>query len=711
MELIFFQVLVEFWICIWCSMSNIVCGETIIIQSQNLSSVPYEDIPQKVTHLHLGYSIRYIPARAFSNFTELQHLNLKDNIIDYIDPTAFGDLTKVEELDLTNNNLVNITQIVWPYSLTKLNLTGNNVQEIVSDVFADCVNLTVLYLNDNNIIRTHENTFKGLGQLKYLTMANNELTIIPHFHQDNQKMRNLYLDNNRIGQFNSEGLVHLVSLEYLWLSGNQLIFVGCLPELPRLIKLNLTYNKIQEMEFCGTTSSLAYVYLNGNSFKHLPRFLAVETSLLYIKMGRNNIDILNETIQFQYLPKLQSISFDGNGLWMVEVAPCIPTTIHLYLNDNLLTIIDMMILARCSNVSHAHFENNKLVHINQFPYLPKLTELYLFANQIETLDPDALLQLPMLEILRLDGNKLQICPNISAQANSLIHLYLQTNKMIYLNDSCFEGMVKLMILNLDNNDLHAELNLPIITSIHSIYLSNNKMGTIPCEALRRISNVVLLDLNKNNMTIFCEDTTIILPKLETLILVSNKLEENLVLPPFPKLKILNIAHNNIGAIMQRSLHGMPMLSIFNGEDNNFTEIPSFSLCKCLSLTHLFFANNKIIYLRHASLSGLSKLQFISLNGNHLSTLPDLHAMVMPSDSLVVEVLRCPLVCNISICWEKDSMTSQVIVNSGVCVKPTEMIGQKLESLDKYTLGCYGKNIIYSTTRKKSNKYALTVKLS
>lgn len=133
--------------------------------------------------------------------------------------------------------------------------------------------------------------------------------------------------------------------------------------------------------------------------------------------------------------------------------------------------------------------------------------------------------------------------------------------------------------------------------------------------------------------------------LEELVLVNNSLTEFPALGNLPKLRLLNLNHNNLQRIPNNALDGISKLnqlrlegnrfsalpsSIFNSvskalelldlSSNSFTEIPVEALSAVKNLKYLDLSHNTIGVIRHKDFQNLRKLIEIRLNGNMLTNI-------------------------------------------------------------------------------------------
>ncbi|XP_037957112.1 uncharacterized protein LOC119687040 [Teleopsis dalmanni] len=141
-----------------------------------------------------------------------------------------------------------------------LNFSGNSLQVLQSERFLrlDLLNLQKIYLAHNQLIRIHENTFRGLSNLVELDLSENLLQHVPSetFQDYSSLMRlslsgnpirevkasafrylsfltTLELSNCQIERVENEAFVGMDNLEWLRLDGNRISFIQGTHILPK----------------------------------------------------------------------------------------------------------------------------------------------------------------------------------------------------------------------------------------------------------------------------------------------------------------------------------------------------------------------------------------------------------------------------------------------------------------------------------------------
>lgn len=107
--------------------------------------------------------------------------------------------------------------------LVKLQLDGNQIEELNGDIFSDLVRLKFLSVTHNKIHNIHEKCFGNLRAVQSLYLGHNNLK---HLHksvfENLENLRNLSLHYNHLTTLNDEHLMNNRELEYIWLEHNDM---------------------------------------------------------------------------------------------------------------------------------------------------------------------------------------------------------------------------------------------------------------------------------------------------------------------------------------------------------------------------------------------------------------------------------------------------------------------------------------------------------
>ncbi|KAM5156776.1 TLR4 interactor with leucine rich repeats [Mantella aurantiaca] len=268
-----------------------------------------------------GNFITSINATDFSNYYNLQRLDLQYNRIHFIHPKAFDRLSHLEELYLGNNQLQVLTSgaLSALKKLKVLNVNGNRLQNVSRAGFSSLESLIKLRLDGNNIQVLHGSPFQGLSNLLYLHLENNNIAnISKNAFAGLVKLRLLSLSGNPLNALRHPTFLPLRSLSTLSMAGNNLqqLGPGVFHGLQRLSKLTLSSSRISLLHsktFQGL-DSLQELHLDGNLLSHLPEsLLASLHSLEVLNMSHNSLSSLQPGT-FNGLSRLRVLDLQYNML-------------------------------------------------------------------------------------------------------------------------------------------------------------------------------------------------------------------------------------------------------------------------------------------------------------------------------------------------------------------------------------------------------------
>uniref|UniRef100_A0A8D8XAN3 Insulin-like growth factor-binding protein complex acid labile subunit n=1 Tax=Cacopsylla melanoneura TaxID=428564 RepID=A0A8D8XAN3_9HEMI len=260
-------------------------------------------------------------------------------------------------------------------------------------------------------------------------------------------------------------------------------------------------------------------------------------------------------------------------------------------------------------LSSAYFENLSLqtilfedsvglrrLHQDLFKGTPELVFLGLNRNNITTLDPGVFQGLRNLEFLYLNHNSItDLHADIFEHLTSLLDLEIINNRLVSLPRGLFRNCRKLERLDLHENALHT-LEGPqfeFLSRLQLLDLRYNRLEKITDGMFNGTHDIVLLDLSHNKLNVISQTAFDILcrtnSELDAIYLSDNILEWN-----------------------------------SNLVDSPFNE--------CESITVLQLSNNRISYIHNDWIMGI---QWLDLNGNNITTLPDFNSFTSQSWTLDV----------------------------------------------------------------------------
>jgi len=257
-----------------------------------------------------------------SNHCDLAGNGLTDSDLDGLRLNGYGNL---QELSLLGNRITSIGEnnvFDSMTSLTRLDLTGNNITKIHPNAFDKLTKLTHLMLTGNQLKnQLNPKLFVKLTQLKELQLGNNQLTSIPaNSFKTLSNLEELWLTSNRLTLIDPFAFIGLGNLEKLMLGGNQLKKLDPIVfHLRKLDELRLDGNKLTKLEphqFLG--SSLRTLWLNRNSLTLIESkaFDSLDR-LVELHLNENELTGIYEPIKvfgISQLPNLQLLWLSGNKM-------------------------------------------------------------------------------------------------------------------------------------------------------------------------------------------------------------------------------------------------------------------------------------------------------------------------------------------------------------------------------------------------------------
>uniref|UniRef100_T1K5B2 LRRCT domain-containing protein n=1 Tax=Tetranychus urticae TaxID=32264 RepID=T1K5B2_TETUR len=566
-------------------------------------------------------------ASTFTGMTNLESLDLSNNLLTKLERNVFKETKKLKSLDVSYNKVTelgksDLTDLINLFSfncshnkiaklgrsllsrnaqLREINLSHNQLKEIDSYLLKGVRFLKDINLQGNNITTIAKNAFKNAigsyascdcGLLDYLRwqvvkkaeQGNNITTIAKNAFSSTTRLKNLNLAYNQLVELTQEVFKDLQGLDRLDLSHNGIktieridtINSGTFPTMNALLELYLDSNKIKSLE----PGSLA------NALQQL-------TSLSYLDLSNNNITHL-EAKQFGSLP----------------------VVFELYLQSNKINQID-----------NGAFEG-----------LLQLIKLNLSNNDLKLLEPGVFKTLVSVRTLDLSFNKLNKLENkthgILEDLLSLENLNASHNLISFVNDRTFprspyipynyiptltpifdHGLWRVERLILRGNIINeiksnlSSINMVEIESMRSLKVFNmsfNRFSVLPSKPLVRMlrhGTRILLDGNLvncdcgNNITTIAKNAFSSTTRLKNLNLAYNQLVEltQEVFKDLQWLDRLDLSHNGIKTIERASMTKMYKVAI-DLSYNGLEKIEPGSFLDLANVTTLNLSYNNLTLL-------------------------------------------------------------------------------------------------------------------
>uniref|UniRef100_A0A0E0HGM8 Receptor kinase-like protein Xa21 n=1 Tax=Oryza nivara TaxID=4536 RepID=A0A0E0HGM8_ORYNI len=478
-------------------------------------------------------------------------------LVGHISP-SLGNLTFLRNLSLATNGFTG--QI--PESLGHLRrlrslyLSNNTLQGIIPS-FANCSQLTVLWLDHNDLAGGFPDGLP-LG-LQELQLSSNRLvgTIPPSLSNITALRKLSFAFNSITGSIPGE-LGTLSGVEILYASSNRLLggFPEAILNMSALVALSLSTNSFSAELPSGIGSSLPNLrqLAIGINFFHgdIPSSLANASNLVKIDISENNFTgVVPASIG--KLANLTRLNLEMNQL-------------HARSKQDW-EFMDSV--ANCTQLQGISIARNQMEGENQlsgsFPSgianLPNLIILGLDYNRFSGSVPQWLGGLKKLQKLSLSTNSFTgYLPSSLSNLSHLTEILLDTNQFIGNIPSSFGNLQFLTTITITDNNLHGGVPKEIfrIPTIAEVGLSSNNLsGDIP-NTLSNCENLQHVELDQNN---FSGGIPTSFGKLIS-------------------LKFLNLSHNKLSGSIPVSLGDLQLLEQIDLSFNHLTgQVPTKGIFK------------------------------------------------------------------------------------------------------------------------------------
>jgi Leucine-rich repeat (LRR) protein len=363
------------------------------------------------------------------DFTRLKHLNLSGNQIETIDSDLFNKSVRIKELIIARNEIRHLSGDVFRAleNLKKLDLSGNKIADLSRsyEIFSNLRDLTELDLSNNNINDIPRHLFYGLGNLVYLNMANNNFYVLPY--QPFESMRSVEvidLSHNSLNSFLPNFFVHNTKLKILDLQYNLLLRIdkNSLYGLRELHTLDLSHNRMKSIDrnAFDTLDGLKFLNLSFNHIEEL-------SQIVFLSLKQLAILDLSHNELFQ-LP----IGIFANQFQMQEVFienTKIKKLSNWISRDNLNSTINKRTLHNLKIVSLRNSTQLESVESSFFLNLPNVERLYITFSSLVTFLPKGINEMTQLVDLDVSNNRLQFIPEDIKHLQNLKRLNLLHNDL------------------------------------------------------------------------------------------------------------------------------------------------------------------------------------------------------------------------------------------------------------------------------------------
>ncbi|KAK5850515.1 hypothetical protein PBY51_001390 [Eleginops maclovinus] len=549
----------------------------------------------------------------------------------------------------SNKNLTHIPPTLDEITV-KLDLRGNDIQELPSGAFKHTPYLTHLSLQRCNVRRVKEGAFRGLGRLVFLNLANNNIDILYQESFDGlSSLKQLLIDRNRVEEIQPGAFSQLGFLNLLSLTHNQLVYIP-----------NMAFQGLQNIK---------WLRLSHNSLNYLDtEALAGLFTLTRLSLDHNELQFF-PTEPMTRLPEVTRLDLSYNPMtYLGEEVVSMSKLTHLFMDHMALQDLDHTAVSKSTKLVHLDLSYNQLRVLQPFSegtsslarlnlagnplscncYLRPLREWsirnkvklmgtcggpdHLSGENLEAVYPpelrcqsqEAMLKAEFEEARRITpppteapANKVKCPANCVCEADThhsscenRAHtkvprgfspdtrlLDLRGNHFHYIPGSSFPGVAQVVSLHLQRCKI-VEVEDGAFSGMKGLiylYLSENDLSSLSHNAFKGLPQLTYLHLEKNRFTGFPRGAFSLVPSLLALHLENNSITrlEPDVLSGAEGLRSLYLTGNAIGNMSPRALDGAGDLDTLHLGGNKLKEVPTEAFSKAGSLRDLRLSGNAI----------------------------------------------------------------------------------------------------------------------
>uniref|UniRef100_A0A8W7PW05 TIR domain-containing protein n=1 Tax=Anopheles coluzzii TaxID=1518534 RepID=A0A8W7PW05_ANOCL len=329
---------------------------------------------------------------------------------------------------------------------------------------------------------------------------------------------------------------------------------------------------------------------------------------LHTLVIQNLADIsFDNPLLFRHLSKLKKLHFYGRNRVSGKFVYQLRQLSHLYIQNSDMEILPKELVSNLPKLETLYLDKNKLNHVSQFPTLPNLMYLNISSNQLVKLQEDVFSTLPKLKILDLSSNKLTRLATDLLSENNHLEVFKADNQKcseLVLETQLFAYLRFLKEVSLSNCKIIAlpEGLFEDCFKLIKVDLSHNKLQSIPEDLFRDLKNLQELYLQNNVLTNPLPDTLL----RDAINLCILHLEKNNI----KSLNKLNLSHNRL------TLHENSKTGFYSNRRINSTSWALFSHLN--KIQYLDLSHNLIVNISDHFKKYWRNLKFLNLSHNFIT---------------------------------------------------------------------------------------------
>ena len=294
------------------------CTELILSDSK-LTALPIAPSTLSVLR-RLDVSSNALTALPAELPASLETLEIYSNKIKEL-PASIGTLSALTTLNCFNNQLRKLPPAIGTLTaVTEVNIAANKLMMLTDDHFKGWSNVTVLNLQDNNLVRL--GSLEPLASLEELRIMANNLEELPKLGS-HPSLTVLEAHKNRIGSIPDDYFNSTPSLARVSIYANQLTALptSLCSACPGLVGVQAQENKLASLPDVAWPSTLETLFLQDNTtLTTLPAGLGQCAKLKRLNLGKLSLDgpskALAEKIKKKILEQEGGIFWSTSGEMM-----------------------------------------------------------------------------------------------------------------------------------------------------------------------------------------------------------------------------------------------------------------------------------------------------------------------------------------------------------------------------------------------------------
>ncbi|XP_068899691.1 platelet glycoprotein V-like [Tenebrio molitor] len=432
-------------------------------------------------------------------------------------------------------------------------------------------------------------TIPSKGKVLYGTITCYYIFSLEQFnysYQDKPYDQYLKIENSTLPTLKQSAFVRFSTITKLYLSslGIETILPGAFNGLTAIKELYLDHNELSELSkgVYNSLHRLEVLTLNDNKIQKIESLAFMGADNLVELCLRNNKITTIEDEMLKTQKRMKYLDLSGNPLVQFSLKG-LSHVDTLNVNSTQLSEIDEDLSSL--RVKWMDLSSSQFTTVN-FSTFPKLDELYLSHNQIESLANCQVLE--AIDV-RLDNNRIK---TINETFRDISRFYIRHNELEVLRDSLFNKSKSLLVADFGFNKISTVEKFAFrnLTSLDLLDLQHNAISRIDPVLFRDLHHLTLLDLSNNLITEFQYGTFDSLSNLRILNISDNRLVSlhQYTFGSLLNLRNLHFDNNQISTVNVDDLtYHLPSLRVVSLDNNPWR-------CKDLVIVRNSFRKSKVV---------------------------------------------------------------------------------------------------------------------